>query len=70
MKTIIYQVCFGIPNLTKMDYHKLIKLFHRPIHTNVPSVKPQPKGSITKIAIDPETQNCLSTLELGDTVRI
>ena len=24
MKTIIYQVCFGIPNLTKMDYHKLI----------------------------------------------
>ena len=46
------------------------KLFNRPIRTNLPFVKPQPKPSTTKAAIEPETQNCLSTLKPGDTVRI
>ena len=42
------------------------KLFNRPIRTNLSSIKP----SNTKTAIDPETQNCLSTLKPGDTIRI
>ena len=46
------------------------KLFNRPIHTNLPSAEPQPKPSTTNTAIEPETQNRLSTLKRGDTVRI
>ena len=45
-------------------------LFNRPIHTNLPSAKPQPKPSTTNTATEPETQNGLSTLKPGDTVRI
>ena len=46
------------------------KLFNRPIHTNLPSAEPQPKPSTTNTAIEPETQNRLSTLKPGYTVRI
>ena len=46
------------------------KLLNRPIRTNLPSSKPQPKPSTTNTAIEPETQNRLSTLKRGDTVRI
>ena len=46
------------------------KLFHRPIRTNLPSVKPQFKPSTTKTATEPESQNRLSTLKPGDTVGI
>ena len=46
------------------------KLFNRPIRTNLPSAKPQPKPSTTNTAIEPEIQNHLSTLKPGDTVRI
>ena len=46
------------------------KLFNRLIRTNLPSVKPQPEFSTTKIAIELETQNHLSTLKPVDTVRI
>ena len=46
------------------------KLFNRPIRTNLPSAKPQPKPSTTNTAIEPEIQNRLSTLKPGDTVRI
>ena len=46
------------------------KLFNRPIRINLPSAKPQPKPSTTTTAIEPETQNRLSTLKPGDTVRI
>ena len=46
------------------------KLFYRPIRTNVPSVKPQPKTSAAETGIDPKTQNRLPTLKYGDTVRI
>ena len=46
------------------------KLFKSPIRTNVPSAKPQPKPSTTKAAIEPKTQNRLSILKPGDTVRI
>ena len=45
------------------------KVFNRPIRINLPSIKAQPKP-ITKAAIEPETQNRLSTLKPGDTVRI
>ena len=41
-------------------------LLNRPIRANLPSVKPQPEPSTTKTAIEPETQNCLSTLKSGD----
>ena len=37
------------------------KLFNHPIRTNLPSAKPQPKTSTTNTAIEPETQNRLST---------
>ena len=46
------------------------KLLSHPIHSNLPSLKPQPKPSTTKKAIEPETQKCLSTLKPGDTDRI
>ena len=46
------------------------KLFNRPIRTNLTSAKPQPKTSTTNTATEPETQNRLSTLKPGDTVRI
>ena len=46
------------------------KLFSCPICTNQPSLKLQPKPSTTKTANEGETQNCLSTLKPGDTVRI
>ena len=45
------------------------KLLNRPIRTNLPSVEPQPKPSTTNTAIEQETQNRLSTLKPGDTVR-
>ena len=38
------------------------KLYNRPIRTNLPSAKPQPKLSTTNTAIERETQNRLSTL--------
>ena len=41
------------------------KLFNRPICTNLPSVKPQPKLSTTKTGTEPETQNWLQTLKSG-----
>ena len=44
------------------------KIFNRPICTNVPSVKPEPKPSTTETV--PETQNRLPFLKPGDTVRI
>ena len=46
------------------------KLFNHPIRTNLLSGKPQPKPSTTNTAIEPDTQNCLSNLKPGDTVRI
>ena len=46
------------------------KLFNRPIRTSLPSAKPQPKPSTTNTAIEPETQNHLSILKPGDTIRI
>ena len=46
------------------------KLFSHLICTNLPSAEPQPKPSITNTTIKPETQNCLSTLKPGDTIRI
>ena len=46
------------------------KLFNCPIHTNLPSAKPQPKLSTTNTTIEPETQNRLSTSKPGDIVRI
>ena len=46
------------------------KLFNRPIRTNLPSAKPQPKPSTTNTEIEPETQIRLSTLKPGDTIRI
>ena len=46
------------------------KLFNRSIRTNLPSVKPQPKSSTTKTAVESETQNRLSTLKPRDTVKI
>ena len=46
------------------------KLFNRPIHTNLPSAKRQPKPSTTTAAIETETQNRLSTLKPEDTVGI
>ena len=46
------------------------KLFNRPIRINLPSAKPQPKPSTTTTVIEPETQNRLSTLKSGNTVRI
>ena len=46
------------------------KLFNRPIHTNLPSAKQQSQPSTTTAAIETETQNRLSTLKPGDTVRI
>ena len=46
------------------------KLFNRPIRTNLTSAKPQRKASTTNTAIEPETQNRLSTLKPGDTARI
>ena len=45
------------------------KLFNNPIRTNLPSVKPQPRPA-TKTAIEPETQNHLSTSKPRDTIRI
>ena len=46
------------------------KLFNRPIRTNLPSAKPQPKPSTTNTEIEPETQIRLLTLKPGDTIRI
>ena len=46
------------------------KLFNRPIRTNLTSAKPHPKTSTTNTATEPETQNRLSSLKPGDTVRI
>ena len=46
------------------------KLFNRAIRTNLPSINPQPKPFTTKTAIEPETQNRLSTLKPRDTIRI
>ena len=46
------------------------KLFNHPIRTNLPSVKPQPKPSTTKTAIELEIQNRLSTLKPENTVTI
>ena len=46
------------------------KLFDRLIRINLPTAKPQPKPSTTTTAIEPETQNRLSTLKCGNTVRI
>ena len=46
------------------------KLFNCQIRTNLPSAKPQPKPFTTNTAIEPETQNRLSTLKPGDTIRI
>ena len=45
------------------------KLFSHPIRTNLLSGKPQSKPSTTNTAIE-DTQNYLSTLKPGDTVRI
>ena len=70
MKTIIYQYYFWIPNLTKIGISPAHKLFNRPIRTNLSSIRPQPKSSTTKIATEPETQNRLSTVKPGDTVRM
>ena len=53
-----------------MHSHQFIRLFNHPIHTNVPSVKLQPKPSTTNIAIEPETQNQLPILKPGDTIRV
>ena len=46
------------------------KLFNCPIFTNLPSAKPQRRPSTTNAAIELETQNRLSTLKPGDTIRI
>ena len=46
------------------------KLFNCPICTNLLSAKPQRRPSTTNTAIELETQNRLSTLKPGDTVRI
>ena len=47
------------------------KLFNNPIHSNQPFIKPPSiKSSTTKTANEPKTQNRLSTLKPGDTVRI
>ena len=46
------------------------KLFNHPIRTNLASLKPQPKPSTTKAAIELETQNRLSTLKPENTVTI
>ena len=46
------------------------KLFNCQIRTNLPSANPQPKPFTTNTAIEPETQNRLSTLKPGDTIRI
>ena len=46
------------------------KLFNRQIRTNLPSAKPQPKPFTANTAIEPETQNRLSTLKPGDTIRM
>ena len=46
------------------------KLFNCPIHTNVPSVKTQPKPSTSKTASESEIQNQLPTLKPGDTIKI
>ena len=43
---------------------------NHPICTNLPSAKPQPKPFTTNTAIEPETQNHLSTLKPGDAIRI
>ena len=52
-------------------YHSPSHSVHnRPIYTNLPFIKPQPKPSTAKTAIDPETQNRPSTLKPGDTVKI
>ena len=45
------------------------KLFNRPIRTTLPSAKPQSKPSTTNTASERETQNRLSNLKPGDTVR-
>ena len=70
MKTIIYQYCILNSQPHENGLSPAHKLFNHPIYTNLPSIKPQPKRSTTKTAIEPETQNCLSTLKPGDTVRI
>ena len=41
-----------------------------PVHKYLPSTRTQPKPSTTNTAIEPETQNHLSTLKPGDTIRI
>ena len=46
------------------------KLFNGSICNNLPSTRTQPKPSTTNTAIEPETQNHLSTLKPGDTIRI
>ena len=46
------------------------KLFNRSIRNNLTSAKPHPKTSTTNTATEPETQNRLSTLKPGDTIRI
>ena len=46
------------------------KLFNSSICNNIPSTRTQPKPSTTNTAIEPETQNHLSTLKPGDTIRI
>ena len=45
------------------------KLFNCPIRTYLPSVKLQPKPSNIKTALESETQNRISTIKPGDTVR-
>ena len=71
MKTIICQYIQFLNS--QPDENGLLpahKLFNHPICTNLPSAKPQPKPSTTNTAIEPETQNHLSTLKPGDTIRI
>ena len=51
-------------------YSSTYRLVNRRIHIILYSVKPRPKFSTTKTAIEAETQNKLATLKSGDIIRI
>ena len=64
-----YQYCFRIPNLAKMDCHQLISYsIAQSALMYAHFVRPQPKPSTSKTAIEPETHNWLPPLKPGETI--
>ena len=69
MKAIIYQYCFWIPNLTKLDYHQIISYSIAQSALMYPLLKHN-LNTTRKTGIEPEIQNRLLTLKPGNTTRI